>query len=351
MQKGDDSKPSVSGSGKKRKKDMDRRRKSKKKKRKDRDADETKDGREALLRSSAFSALLGVASAAMPQEDGATTAFTAATSNNNTAAIAGNGEAAVSNPKELRLSLHGDQVEGASSMLKTSPDDMNVPTEAKRSMAGNGDEKAISPTSKDEWGTSCDLGDVPDTILFRMKGKRRRTGDSKRAAEPGIAVASGKSDQAPTLQEVAIGTAKKGSRKEGDNVAGNTAGVEYELGTEVPALIPNNKDGNEKGSLDTDKTNKAIVQNEGISGIDPEQLCSWRALLNSRPLNFSDQATTEQWVNKVMRVSEPASVATAAPASEDPANDAAPAPVIIVNENTLKRRRHAAGNERVKLTL
>ena len=144
-----------------------------------------REAREALLRSSAFSALLGAASAALPQEtrDGRLpVAAAAASSNAMTGMGADFGETTLSKRKKLRLSSNPNRSETLKDKTENSKSTHNRDYPS-------GQEKENPLGSRDDIETSSDRGDVPDSISFRKKrGKKGRSDKKEKKKKKAITI-------------------------------------------------------------------------------------------------------------------------------------------------------------------
>ena len=329
--------------GKKRKtKGKDKKHKKKKKKVKVKDdAQEKKtlEDREGLLQSSAFSALLGAASSVLPQETGD---LTPSTTNISSSKVAGDSSADAVFPKrkKLRLSSHAenpgipeDPVETEEKNEASSPSSNADPQFQK-------EKDDSSPSESTEGDTSSDIGDVPDTILFRKKGRKRPHEPEKNRNEEEVTnrenagsssesratssdsgkkqdeTTSDSSSQQGTDERNTSDTSSQRNTSDSSSQRNtsdsssqrNTSDSSSQHGsddrnTSDSSSQPGTDDGSDKKVMPTQHQGVSKVDRLDMSNIDGSILEEWRSILESRPANSKDHDATEKWIQSVIRVS------------------------------------------------
>jgi len=321
--------------GKKRKsKGKDKKHKKKKKKVKAKDEDQERkalEGREALLRSSAFSALLGAATAALPQETGDDKPSAAKTTSSKVAADS-SGDAVFPKRKKLRLSLHAENTGSPEDPAENKEKDEAISPSSKADQQFRKEKDDSSPSECAEGDTSSDIGDVPDTILFRKKGRKRRHEPEKKRKEAKVtnrenAGSSSESratssdsdkrqDESTSDSSSQQGTDERNtsdtSSQRNPSDRSSQHGSDDRNASDTSSQ-PGTDDGSDNKGMATKHQTVSKADRLGMSIIDGPILDEWRSILGSRPANSKDHDATEKWIQKVIRVSTKATTSKSKP--------------------------------------
>ena len=330
--------------GKKRKnKGKDKKHKKKKKKMKAKDdAQEKKtlEDREGLLQSSAFSALLGAASAALPQETGDIMPTTTKVSSSKVAADF-SGDDVFPKRKKLRLSSHAESPGSPEDPVENENKNEAISPSCNADPQFQKEKDDSSPSEFTEGDTSSDIGDVPDTILFRKKGRKRRHEPEKKRNETEVtnrenagsssesrATSSDsgkKQDETTSDSSSQQGTDERNTsdsssqRNTSDSSSQrNTSDSSSQHGSDDrnasdSSSQPGTDDGSHNKAVMTQHQSVSKVDRLDISSIDGSILEEWRSILESRPANSKDHDATEKWIQNVIRVSTKAMTSKSKP--------------------------------------
>jgi hypothetical protein len=275
-----------------------------KKSKDDREEPKTPKSMQVLLRSSAFSALLGAATAVASQEEKDDGQFSPETSHpskfqSQTLVDEFGDNVVFPKRKHLRLSSHTENTEGSKSSSTNKRNDEAVSFSAEADSKDK-DDRSLSEITQGH--PQSGFGDVPDTILFRKKGRKRRPEPTNDETNEPVVTSSENttaSNSGSSSQPRSSDSGKKQDETTNDIPCHQQPD---DRNTSEGSSQHNTADSSDIKGRPARPQKSSLVKPD-ISDVDQSLLGKWRSILDSRPVDSTDHDATEQWIQEVIRVS------------------------------------------------